>query len=102
MTQSTTDPSPTPIEQACNKTDQVQKDLQVAGAELGLAHDALDEHLPPDVKSGDVAWAISQNAAVGQKLDEAVEELAVVNDLLREEVAEREELERKLAESGRE
>lgn len=72
------------IHDARRKADKVQQDLQVAGAELGLAHDALQEHLPPEAKQGDVAWAIGQNAAVEQKLEEAVEELEEVSELLQD------------------
>ena len=90
-----------PLADARDKTDRVQNDLKVAGAELGLAHDALQEHLPPEAKQGDVAWAISQNAAVGRKLEDAVEELEEVTDLLQEEAAERARLEEALAQAGR-
>jgi hypothetical protein len=89
-------PSRTPIEHARDKAGKVQQDLQVAGAELGLAHDALERHVPAQVKTNDVAWAIGQNAAVGRKLDEAVEELEEVTELLHEEAAERERLEERL------
>lgn len=74
----------TPVAVARRKAGKIQHDLQVAGAELGLAHDALDRQLPPETKQGDVAWAIGQNAAVEQKLEEAAEELEEVAELLRE------------------
>jgi hypothetical protein len=88
---------PTQLDEARQKTGKVQQDLEVAGAEIGLAKEALDRHLPPEVKEGDVAWAIGQNAAVEQKLEEAVEELEQVTELLAEESAERERLEKRLA-----
>jgi hypothetical protein len=85
------------IEQAREKADKVQEDLRVAGAELGLAHDALERHVPPEAKKDDVAWAIGQNAAVGQKLGEAVEELEEVTELLEAETTRRKRLEKRLA-----
>jgi hypothetical protein len=90
-----------PLDDARTKAGKVQHDLQVAGAELGLAHDALEEHIPPEVKKGDVAWAIGQNAAVEQKLEDAVEELEEVSGLLQQEAAERARLEKQLAQAGR-
>jgi hypothetical protein len=92
---------PQPLDHARSKTAKVQRELQVAGAELGLAHEALDRELPPEVKQGDVAWAIGQNAAVEQKLEEAAEELQVVGELLAEEAAERARLEEQLGQIGR-
>ena len=84
---------PTQLDEARQKTDKVQQDLEVASAEFGLAKEALDRHLPPETKEGDVAWAIDQNAAVEQKLGEAVEELEEVTGLLAEEAAQRQRLE---------
>ena len=91
----------TPIEHARRKTGKVREELQVAGAELGLAHDALQQHLPEDTKQGDVAWAIGQNQSVEQKLEEAAEELGEVTELLQKESAERARLQQKLDRSGR-
>lgn len=70
------------IEEAKVRTGQVQKDLEVASAELGLTHGALDRSLPPDQRSGDVAWAIEQNRILEQKVQQAAEELEEVTELL--------------------
>lgn len=70
------------IDAAKSKTDQVQRDLEVASAELGLTHGALERELPEDAKTGDVAWAIEQNKALERKVQQAAEELEEVNDLL--------------------
>ncbi|MES2938506.1 MAG: hypothetical protein V4864_12550 [Pseudomonadota bacterium] len=92
--------APAPLEQARTMTDKVQRDLEIATAELGLAHDALDRHIPPAEREEDVAWAIDQNAAVEQKLEVATEELEEVTGLLQQEAAERARLERALAARG--
>ncbi len=89
-----------PLELARTKAGKVQRDLEIATAELGLAHDALDRHLPPADRAGDVAWAIDQNAVVEQKLEVATEELEEVTGLLQREAAERARLERALAARG--
>jgi hypothetical protein len=72
------------IEDARSKTDQVQRDLEVASAELGLTHGALERELPPDAKKGDVAWAIRQNQELERKVQQAAEELEEVTDLLQQ------------------
>ena len=70
------------MEAARSKTDQVQRDLEVASAELGLTHGALERSLPPEVKQGDVAWAIRQNAVLERKVQQAAEDLEEVTELL--------------------
>ena len=70
------------IEAARQRTEQVQKELEVASAELGLAHGALDRSLPPDQRKGDVAWAIEQNRILERKVQQAAEELEEVTELL--------------------
>ena len=75
-------PSHPSLEQARSKTDQVQRDLEVASAELGLTHGALERELPPNVKRGDVAWALHQNKVLERKVQQAAEELEEVTELL--------------------
>lgn len=70
------------IDEARAKTEAVQKDLEVASAELGLTHGALERELPGQVKTGDVAWAIEQNAVLERKVQRAAEELEHVTELL--------------------
>ncbi|RZJ25193.1 MAG: hypothetical protein EOO54_07110 [Haliea sp.] len=88
---------PTPIDQARDKTEEVQQELEIAGAELHLTNTALDRHLPDNVLHGDVERALSQNAAVEGKVQEAAQDLEAVTNLLEQEKAERERLERELA-----
>jgi hypothetical protein len=70
------------LKAAKSKTDQVQRELEVASAELGLTHGALERELPPEVKKGDVAWAIEQNAVLERKVQKAAEDLEEVTELL--------------------
>ncbi|MDB5941761.1 MAG: hypothetical protein JWQ13_1327 [Ramlibacter sp.] len=87
-----------PLYRARVKTRQVRQQLAVAGAELGLTNAVLGDKLPDSVKrSRDVQRALSQNVAIEGKVLEAADELQVVTELLEEEVAERERLERELA-----
>lgn len=74
-----------PLETARDKTEQVQRDLEVASAELDLAQGALERDIPENVKvQGDVAWAMDQNAEAGRKVQQATEQLEEVNGLLDE------------------
>ena len=70
------------VEEAKSKTQEVQRELEVASAELGLTHGALEREIPPEVKKGDVAWAIRQNAELERKVQQAAEDLEEVHDLL--------------------
>jgi hypothetical protein len=70
------------LDAARSKTDQVQRDLEVASAELGLTHGALERELPSHLKTGDVAWAIRQNAELERKVQQAAEDLEHVTELL--------------------
>ena len=75
-------PSRQHIDAARTKTEEVQRDLEVASAELGLTHGALDRALPDDAKKGDVEWAIRQSRTLEKKVQKAAEELEEVSDLL--------------------
>jgi hypothetical protein len=86
-----------PIEIAKGKTDSVQEELAIAGAELELANTALDRNLPPAAKRGDVRKALDQNGIVQQKVDQAADDLAEVTELLEEEIEQRRRLEQELA-----
>lgn len=87
-----------PIHRARRKTRAVQQQLEVASAELGLTNAVLGHSLPDSVKrSSDVQRALLQNDAIEDKVQEAADELQAVTELLEEEVAERERLERELA-----
>ncbi|MDB5752414.1 MAG: hypothetical protein JWP65_2835 [Ramlibacter sp.] len=77
-----------PIDEACSRTDEVQRELEVASAELGLTHRALDRHLPPTQRTGDVAWAIAQNEVLERKVQQAAEDLSQVCELLEQVRAE--------------
>jgi hypothetical protein len=82
MSMSQAEPS-SPIEQAKTKTEEVQRELEVASAELGLTHGALEREIPASVKQKrDVAWAIRQNAELERKVQQAAEELEEVTELL--------------------
>lgn len=86
-----------PIQQARDKTREVREDLELAGAELQLTTSILERELPAQDKDGDVGRALRQNGAVAANVAEATEELAEVEALLAQEIAERQRLEREIA-----
>ena len=72
-----------PIETARDKAENVQRELELASAELGLTQGALERDIPQTVKEqGDIAWAMDQNAEVERKVRQAAEELEEVTELL--------------------
>ncbi len=77
-------PSTEVLDTAREKAGEIQHELEVASAELGLTHGALHRNLPPQQKTGDVAWALEQNAAVERKIQQAAEDLEKVQDLIDE------------------
>ena len=76
------------LDAAAEITDDVQHELEVASAELGLTHGALERHLPQATRHGDVAWAIKQNAVLERKVQQAAEDLEQVTGLLEQAKAE--------------
>lgn len=95
--------APKPIEQAAAKTSQIQQDLAVAEAELNLTNTVLGRARADDSRerAADVKKAVRQNAAIEEKVGEAAEELQEVNELLQEEISERERLEQELERRAR-
>lgn len=87
-----------PIAGATAKTSQIQRDLEVAGAELHLTNTVLDRSLPDSAKQGDVGRALEQNSAIEEKVQAAADDLKAVTQLLKEEVAETARLGQELAE----
>jgi hypothetical protein len=81
MTQTTMQPSQ-PLADARAKTEEVQNQLEVASAELNLTNDAFERHLPPEVREGDVGWALGQNAEIERKVQKAAQELEEVVELI--------------------
>lgn len=93
-------PKSTPIELAKSKTNEIQQELAVAGAELHLTNTALERELPHSNRKGDVGRALQQNAAIEEKVQSAAEDLREVTHLLKEEIGQRVQLEHALAKAG--
>ncbi|MES2977528.1 MAG: hypothetical protein V4731_03825 [Pseudomonadota bacterium] len=102
--QSTSAPTPTtpldsPLARALDQSDAVQEVVAESAAELLIINTVLSKEIPPPVKTGEVAQALVKTAELESRIGQSAEELAEVNELLKQELSERAELERKLAES---
>lgn len=96
--QSSAPRSAPPLLQARIKPGRLQQDLLLASAELGLTNAVLEQSLPDSVKnSSDVQRVLSQDEVIESKVQDAADELEQVIELLDEEVAQRERLQRELA-----
>lgn len=86
------------LHHARRKTGRIQRQLALAGAELELINAVLDHSIPVSVKrSNEVRHALAQNEVIEETVQQAAQELQAVSELLEDEVAERERLERELA-----
>ena len=86
------------LHHARRKTRRIQRELALAGAELELTNAVLDHSIPIDVqRKTEVRHALAQNEVIEEKVQQAAAELEEVRELLEDEVAERERLERELA-----
>jgi len=90
-------PGARPIEKAREMTREVRDELHVAGGELNLSTTVLERAVPEQHKKGDVRKAMDQADAATAKVERATEDLHHVEQLLANEIAERERLERELA-----
>lgn len=87
------------LRRAQKKTSAVRDQLNVASGELHLTKSVIEQVLPQEAASGDVAHALAQQDAIEEKVLEAADELKEVHGLLDEEVAERIRLERELSQA---
>lgn len=85
------------VHEARERTEKVREGLELAGAELDLSGTILERELSPAQKRGDVRKAIDRHTAIAGNMAEAAEELQEVEELLAQEISERERLEQELA-----
>ena len=83
-----------PLTVARTRTDKVKDALEVAGAELVLTNEVLQDALPDAAKNDAlVTRALEQNLEVEEKVQKAADELDAVSELLKSEEAHSERLE---------
>lgn len=92
------DPS-TPLERALEQNETAQNVVEQSAAELVVIHAVLTQEIPDHVQTGDVAHALQRTDELETKISDTVQELAHVNEVLAQEIDERADLERELAET---
>jgi C4-dicarboxylate-specific signal transduction histidine kinase len=91
---------PEPIEKALAQTNETQAKLASGVQELAVTNAVLQQEIPEEVRTGDVALAIEKNEALENRVQECVDDLEDVSQALSKEVARRKQLEKKLKEAG--
>ena len=70
----------------------VAEDVQRAAHDLSIVNTVLEQELPEDVQTGEVAQAIAHTGEIEKKLAESAEKLAQVNAALAKEIEKRVEV----------
>ena len=88
-----------PIEKALAQTQETQEKLSAGVNELAVTNAVLQQEVPVEALTGDLALALEKNEALETKVQACVDDLEDVGRVLAEEVARRKRLEAKLAEA---
>ena len=91
---------PEPIEKALAQTSETHAKLASGVQELAVTNAVLQQEIPEDVRTGDVALAIEKNEALEIRVQECVDDLEDVSQALFDEVARRKALEQTLKDAG--
>lgn len=73
--------------------------VEQSAAELVVINTVLKQEIPDDVQTGDVAQALLRTDALEVKISDAAQDLAQVNEVLAQEIDQRVDLERELAQT---
>ncbi|MDB5828904.1 MAG: hypothetical protein JWQ73_3124 [Variovorax sp.] len=96
---SSSPPASAPIEQALAQTQETQDKLSSGVNELAVTNAVLQQEVPVEALTGDLALALEKNEALEAKVQECVDDLGDVGKVLAAEVARRKRLEQKLADA---
>ncbi len=88
-----------PIEKALAQTQETQEKLSSGVNELAVTNAVLQQEIPAEALTGDLALAVEKSEALETKVQECVDDLQDVGKVLADEVARRKRLEQKLAEA---
>ena len=90
-------PLNTPLKRALDQNEMARDAVEQSADGLLVVNTVLQQELPGDSQSGEVAQALQASSEIESRLQESAEELAQVNDALEQEIDERLRLERELA-----
>ena len=85
------------LKRALDQNVAIQDTVSQSAAELCLISTVLKHEVPDDVQTGEVAQALQKTDELESRIQASADELAQVNEALKEEVGTREALERQLA-----
>lgn len=88
-----------PIEHALEQTLETQKKLRSGVHELAVTNAVLQQEIPAEALTGDLALALEKNEALETRVQDCADDLEDVGKVLADEVAQRKLLEKKLAEA---
>ena len=86
-----------PLERALDQNENIKAAVVQSADELLVIHAVLQQEIPAHVQTGDVAQALQKTNALESTIQDTAVDLAQVNQLLVQEINERDALERELA-----
>ena len=86
-----------PLAHALDQNEAIQESVAQSAEELCVVAAVLSREIPDEVKTGEVAQAIQRTEELENRMQASADDLARVNQSLKDEVSTRTELERQLA-----
>lgn len=90
-------PEGAPLQQAAAQTYQAAAEVKRASEDLLVVNSVLEQELPEEVQTGEVAQAIEHTIQLEKKLAESAESLAEVHATLQDEIRKRKAAEARIA-----
>ena len=85
------------LEDALDQNEAIQESVEQSAAELCVVSAVLSREIPDDVKTCEVIQAIQRTKELKDRIQMSADDLAKVNQTLKDEISARAELERQLA-----
>ena len=89
--------SPNPLEHALDQNEAIQESVEQSAAELCVVSAVLSREIPDEVKTCEVIQAIQRTEELEDRIQTSADDLAKVNQTLKDEISARANLERQLA-----
>lgn len=89
----------TPLGRALDQNAAVKDIVEQSAAELVVINAVLKQEIPDHVQVGDIAQALQRTDELEVKISDTAQDLAQVNEVLAQEIDQRVDLERELAET---
>lgn len=90
---------PTALGRALDQNAAAKDAVEQSAAELVVIHAVLKQEIPDHVQVGDLAQALQRTDELEVKINDTAQDLAQVNEVLAQEIDERADLERELAQT---